>query len=157
MLNYSWPGNVRELKNVVKNLIILHGDKTIEYEDVIKYLSTIDSSNNKNRFLPVYLNKTTEQAERELILRALIELKENITDLKNIMLSNVHYQKGGVLPPINGGFDNLSLKDLEKQVIVKTLEKTNFNKRHTAKKLGISERTLYRKMKDYNFEMEGNY
>ena len=157
MFNYSWPGNVRELKNVVKNLIILHGDKIIEYEDVIKYLSTIDPSNNKNRFLPVHLNKTTEQAERELILRALIELKENITDLKNIIVSNVHYQKGSALPPINNDFDNLSLKDLEKQAIVKALEKANFNKRHTAKKLGISERTLYRKMKDYNFEMEGNY
>jgi transcriptional regulator with GAF, ATPase, and Fis domain len=157
MLNYGWPGNVRELKNVVKNLIILHGNKIIEDEDVIKYLSTIDSLNNKNRFLPVHLNKTSEQAERELILRALIDIKENITDLKNIVVSNVSYQKREALPPANNDIDNLSLKDLEKQAIIKTLEKTNFNKRQTAKKLGISERTLYRKMKDYNFEIEGNY
>jgi DNA-binding NtrC family response regulator len=90
-------------------------------------------------------------------LRALIELKDNITDLKNIILSSVSYQKGGALPPANNDIDNLSLKDLEKQTIVKVLEKTNFNRRQTAKKLGISERTLYRKMKDYNFEMEENY
>lgn len=157
MLNYSWPGNVRELQNVVKNLIILHGNKIIEDEDVIKYLSTIDTSNNKNRFLPVHLNKTSEQAERELILRALIELKENITDLRNIMLSSVGCQKGGALPPVHSDLDNLSLKDLEKHAIVKVLEKTNYNKRKTAKRLGISERTLYRKMKDYNFETEGIY
>ena len=157
MFNYNWPGNIRELQNVVKNLIILHGNKIIEDEDVIKYLSTIDTSNNKNRFLPVYLNKTSEQAERELILRALIELKDDITDLKNIILSSVNYQKGDALPPANSDTDVLSLKDLEKQTIVKVLEKTNFNRRQTAKKLGISERTLYRKMKDYNFETEEGY
>jgi transcriptional regulator with PAS, ATPase and Fis domain len=157
ILNYSWPGNVRELQNVVKNLIILHGDKVIEDEDVIKYLSTINTLNNKNRFLPVHLNKPSEQAERELILRALIELKENITDLKNIMLSSVGYQKSGALPPANNDTDNLLLKDLEKHVILKALEKNNFNRRQAAKKLGISERTLYRKMKDYNFETKRNY
>ncbi|MBN1804664.1 MAG: sigma-54-dependent Fis family transcriptional regulator [Sedimentisphaerales bacterium] len=44
----------------------------------------------------------------------------------------------------------LSLNDLEKQAIMDTLEKTKGNREKAAKILGIGERTLYRKIKEYN-------
>jgi two-component system response regulator HydG len=44
----------------------------------------------------------------------------------------------------------LSLNDLEKQAIIDTLRKTGNNREKTAKILGIGERTLYRKIKEYN-------
>jgi DNA-binding NtrC family response regulator len=158
LVNYNWPGNIRELKNVVESILILNGKKIIEPDDVLKYLSTPRFSPVEDRYLPVYLNKSAEQAERELILRALLELKDNITDLKNLMLSNMSFNRNPMLPPPSeNGNNNLSLKEIEKQTIAKALEKTNFNKRQTAKKLGISERTLYRKMKDYNFEVDEVY
>jgi transcriptional regulator with GAF, ATPase, and Fis domain len=153
LVNYNWPGNIRELKNVVESVVILNGNKTIEPDDILKYLSTPRYTTDEDRFLPVYLNKSSEQAERELILRALLELKNHIMELKNLMLSNMSYSRNPMLPPASMN-DNLSLKDIEKQTIAKALEKSNFNKRQTAKKLGISERTLYRKMKDYNFEVD---
>ena len=46
--------------------------------------------------------------------------------------------------------DNLSLADMEKQYIMKALSKHNGTRRDAAKELGISERTLYRKIKEYN-------
>ena len=46
----------------------------------------------------------------------------------------------------------LSLDDREKQVIKKTLDKHKGNRRAASKELGISERTMYRKIKDYNLE-----
>ncbi len=43
-----------------------------------------------------------------------------------------------------------SLNDLEKQAIIDTLAKTQNNREKAAKLLGIGERTLYRKIKEYN-------
>jgi two-component system response regulator HydG len=44
----------------------------------------------------------------------------------------------------------VSLNELEKQAIIDTLAKTNNNREQAAKILGIGERTLYRKIKEYN-------
>jgi len=46
----------------------------------------------------------------------------------------------------------LSLEDMEKEVIRKTLEKYNGRRKYAAADLKISERTLYRKIKEYNLE-----
>jgi len=44
------------------------------------------------------------------------------------------------------------MKDLEKEAIIRTLRFYNNNRRKTAKSLGVSERTLYRKIEDYKLE-----
>ena len=48
------------------------------------------------------------------------------------------------------GLAGISLNELEKQAIAETLAKTDGNREQAAKILGIGERTLYRKIKDYN-------
>jgi two-component system response regulator HydG len=48
------------------------------------------------------------------------------------------------------GLGDVSLDELEKKAIEETLAKTNGNREKTAKILGIGERTLYRKIKEYN-------
>ncbi len=45
-----------------------------------------------------------------------------------------------------------SLEEVERDLISRTLEKTNWSKRKTAQILGISERTLYRKINEYNLQ-----
>ena len=45
---------------------------------------------------------------------------------------------------------DVSMKDVEHELIESTLEKLKNNRRLTAKALGLSERTLYRKIKEYN-------
>jgi transcriptional regulator with PAS, ATPase and Fis domain len=45
---------------------------------------------------------------------------------------------------------DLTLSELEKQAIIDTLAKTGNNRQIAAKILGIGERTLYRKIKEYN-------
>jgi len=47
------------------------------------------------------------------------------------------------------GLAGVSLNDLEKQAIIDTLAKTKGNREKAAKILGIGERTLYRKIKEY--------
>jgi DNA-binding NtrC family response regulator len=48
------------------------------------------------------------------------------------------------------GLAGVSLNELEKQAIAETLAKTRGNREQAAKILGIGERTLYRKIKEYN-------
>ena len=47
---------------------------------------------------------------------------------------------------------SLSLEDAEKEMIRKSLERNNGKRKKTAEELKISERTLYRKIKEYNLE-----
>lgn len=48
--------------------------------------------------------------------------------------------------------ESLSLEDKEKEMIIKALKKHNHRRRAAAEELGISERTLYRKIKKYGLE-----
>lgn len=50
--------------------------------------------------------------------------------------------------------DSLSLEKNEKEMIIKALRKSNFKRKYAAQSLGISERTLYRKIKQYNIADE---
>jgi transcriptional regulator with PAS, ATPase and Fis domain len=48
--------------------------------------------------------------------------------------------------------ESLSLEDKEKELIIKALEKHTGKRKYAAEELGISERTLYRKIKEYNIK-----
>jgi DNA-binding NtrC family response regulator len=49
--------------------------------------------------------------------------------------------------------ESLSLEDREKELINKALEKHRGKRKYAAAELGISERTLYRKIKEYNLDL----
>ena len=49
--------------------------------------------------------------------------------------------------------ESLSLEEKEKEMIVKALEKNHGKRKLAAQDLGISERTLYRKLKEYDIEI----
>ena len=48
--------------------------------------------------------------------------------------------------------ESLSLEDKEIELIIKALDKHNGKRKYAAQDLGISERTLYRKIKEYSIE-----
>jgi transcriptional regulator with PAS, ATPase and Fis domain len=50
------------------------------------------------------------------------------------------------------GDENLSLEKKEKELIIKALRRNNNKRKYAAQDLGISERTLYRKIKQYELE-----
>lgn len=49
--------------------------------------------------------------------------------------------------------ESLSLEEKEKELITKALDKHQGKRKYAAEELGISERTLYRKIKEYNIEL----
>ncbi len=162
---YSWPGNVRELKNIIESIIILEKGAVIDEFTLNKYLNYNPV---QDRNLPIPLNKTTEQAEREFLYRALIDLKNEISQLREIILTRLFPPKRlkpwPELEPIpyDHGSNDIdfeeahedaappqSLQEMERELIENTLRRFGGNKRKTAKSLQISERTLYRKIKEY--------
>jgi transcriptional regulator with PAS, ATPase and Fis domain len=48
--------------------------------------------------------------------------------------------------------ESLSIEKKEKELIVRALQKNNNKRKYAARDLGISERTLYRKIKQYDLE-----
>lgn len=144
--NYSWPGNIRELKNTIETALALNPGKNLT-EEVFSELTSEYVDFEEQRNLPVFLRKSSEDADRELMYRALFELKKDIMELKDLIIhqyhSNMHNANGD-------GEEILSIRDLEKDAIIKALDKTKGSKRKAAKLLNISERTLYRKLKEYD-------
>jgi len=153
LMNYDWPGNVRELRNVIESMLVLEKGKTITADEVRKYLNR-DSLPKPERNLPVVVNKSVEQAERELIYRALIDLKTDIDDLKELVRQQPPIQPAHEptnSEPTNGN-GSITLDEMERKMIMGALERHKNNRRLAARELNISERTLYRKIKEFGLQ-----
>ncbi len=152
LMDYDWPGNVRELRNAIESMIVLERGRALDADDVRRTLRrppTVVSDRN----LPVVANKTVEQAERELIYRALVDLKSNIIELKNLLAERLPNGAGGAdAEHHTNGNGTMTLDEMERRMISGALDRHNGNRRLAAKELNISERTLYRKIKDYGLQ-----
>ncbi len=147
LMNYSWPGNIRELKNVIETACALNNSDVID-ENAFINLIPINTDSVENKNLPVYINKPNETTEREMIYRALIEIKKDLMELKQ-MAYNMNGKNNTELNTVRIN-EIIPLGELEKEAILKALNFTNGNKRKAAKLLNISERTLYRKLNEYD-------
>jgi transcriptional regulator with PAS, ATPase and Fis domain len=153
LMNYSWPGNIRELRNAIESMLILENGKRLNGEDVMKYLRD-QPSVVTDRNLPVVSNKTVEQAERELIYRALVDLKSNIIEMKELLVGRISGSDESTAShgqPHNGN-GVLTMDEMERRMISHSLDRHKGNRRLAARELNISERTLYRKIKDYGLQ-----
>ncbi len=146
--DYNWPGNVRELKNTIESAIVLSKNGVINVESLNSLLIR-QQDIGTNRNLPVFLRKSPEEADREILYRALFEIKKDLVDIKDLIL----HQRDEVFEQ-NKNEENtvLPLNEMEKEAIINALDKTRGSKRKAAKLLNISERTLYRKIKEYNIQ-----
>jgi DNA-binding protein Fis len=148
---------------------------------IIKHFNLDSKSQNNN--LPIYLDEDSDKLERELILKQLLYLRQDVNELKQILtvnndgISNINPANSALFLPssnkendLKNNFDNdltsiddasisglkdeavgeMTMNELEKEVIEKYLKKFKNNRRKTARALNISERTLYRKIKEYS-------
>jgi len=163
MLGFGWPGNVRELRNFVETSIILNRGQVVR-SDYVRSALNIGQNASASDSLPMTLNKTPEQAERELIYRTLVALKLDMTELKQMFSSILN--QGAFSPQesretfgsMNSGNDGniagdevkpVTLAGMERELLKDTLRRFSGSRRKTARTLQISERTLYRKIKEY--------
>ena len=181
MKSYSWPGNIRELKNMVESVLVLNKGDRITREIMFEQINVEEYHSNTD--LPAKIDMDLDKAERELILRQLLYLRQDVSELKQMIVAPKHLEdlyKNDVksstyfLPKDSsikqtgenvGNIDDAkafalqdesvgetSMQDIEHEIIERTLIKMNGNRRKAAKALNISERTLYRKIKEYGIE-----
>ncbi len=147
---YSWPGNVRELKNTIETAIALNRNGIIDSSSFASLMEHENSFNTGSRNLPIFLRKSSEEADRELLYRALFEIKKDLVELKDLVSNQNREIFAGYSQQTKE--DVVTLDEMEKDAIVSALDKTRGSKRKAAKMLNISERTLYRKIKQYDIQ-----
>ena len=172
MKQYNWPGNVRELKNFVESILVLEKGERVTSEMVERKLRPSLDTVLQNPHLPVLVDQSPERVENELILRQLFLLRQDVELIRKIMNEQargndtLHYINESVQDvPVTMEIDSqadalirpdaigdMTLEDLEKEAIKRTLKFFNKNRRAAARSLGMSERTLYRKINDYGLE-----
>ena len=176
LTNYPWKGNIRQLKNVTEQISIVEHNRELSVEILKKYLPPINSD------VPMLLNKPSIDgvSERDILYSVLFDMKRDITELKKVISDIVQgnvphnfshddhtqltpvqiYEQSALdveteevgFQDVNDVEDTLSLEKSELELIKKALQKYHGKRRLAAEELGISERTLYRKIKDYNLE-----
>lgn len=121
------------------------------------FLSKFCSINNKE------LMKVSDES---LSLLMKCEWKGNVRELENVIERAVLMSKGNILLPKHFFIEasenkrkdaipfkvGISVREMEKELIFKTLEEVNENRTYAAKLLGISIRTLRNKLREYSIE-----
>lgn len=172
---YYWQGNVRQLKNVAEQISIIEQRREITPDILAHYLP----AHQMHRGLAVVGHAQQEMSmeERTMLYNMMGAMKREINMLKEqvelLMKNNdprtkiggeiVEWEQGQVLPPttemvepevaqevtIVAPAKELKLSDLERETIRQALERNRGNRKAAATELGLSERTLYRKIKEY--------
>jgi DNA-binding NtrC family response regulator len=165
LMQYHWPGNIRELRNIVEKVIVLERGHRVDETLLRKYLRTPGAPPNN---LPVPINLSKEEVEREFLLRVLLEIKSEIAQLRDILINRTpvpyplnpwredqtidFYETSPEQENAERKGDRRSVAEMEKEMIRNALLKTGGNKRKSARLLGLSERTLYRKIERYGLK-----
>tara|TARA_B100001113_G_scaffold249414_2_gene205463 strand:+ start:2236 stop:3456 length:1221 start_codon:yes stop_codon:yes gene_type:complete len=179
MKQYDWPGNIRELKHFIEKILVMEKGERITVSMIEKELSDVLSLESSfNPALPVLVEKSSDKAEIDLILRQLFLLKQDTELIQRMLVggtlkptpdnkfSDMNIDPSSVSFPnksmeiVEDGFHyirddaigDMLIKDLEEEAIKRSLRYFNNNRRKTAKSLGMSERTLYRKIEEYGME-----
>lgn len=183
---YRWPGNIRQLKNIAETVSVLESSRTgndrrvIDADTLSQYIPK-----DEQNLLPAKSSPWQEDtsAEREAIIRTIIQLKQDVEYLKEViskagLSASAHPvatpaiqgpealdSHDNITPGNRWGMPDVDMEDPEEQelesndpeemsihnanmeLIEKALRKHGGNRKAAATELGISERTLYRKIK----------
>ena len=163
--NYYWRGNIRQLKNIAEQISAIETEPFISLETIQSYLPDEPHSR-----LPQHIKgKGTHSAfnpDPEMLFKAMLEMKKDIENLKGVVKKLLEERGEHIAEPINAlpaaaefidvevteHQPTLSVDDMQKELIKKTLIKHGGKKDLAALELKMSVRTLYRKIKEYGIE-----
>lgn len=178
-----WKGNIRELRNFVETLVTLERGAYITDVRLHSYIRpalppahTLDVVHD-NAIVPLHTttpppnpeqpatpHRPAQTTDNELIYRSLLELRNEIADVKRGLSVLADDMRSMVItgaqssivktvetdtPLTDNSWKNRTLSDVEKDMLQSALERYHGNRRMAAKALGIGERTMYRKMHFY--------
>ena len=170
LLLYRWPGNVRQLKNLVEQFALFESGNEISRSMVIDALPLDHSALST----PAPAKKIHDyETEREMLWQFILSMRSEIVELKNktsslnpinsplstidpqpsTVTSIIKYPTEDLLSPLSPVTNEpTTLQDSEKETIVRALARHDGNRKLAAQDLGISLRTLYRKIQEFGIE-----
>ncbi len=174
LLEHDWPGNVRELRNAISAAVVLKQTGLIDSQDLPRDIRPRDAGTHQAGNLPVPLGVGSFQdLDPGMIATSLLGLHQEIREIKEMLQraglgvarpgpwpagdASGQVVPGRVVETFDdqGSFSPLNEEDggdlqaAERTLIRNALRATGGNRRLAADRLGISERTLYRKLKRY--------
>jgi len=80
---YNWPGNIRELENVIERCVVITAGNKIDVENLPDYILNFDEKSND--FYSEDLSAVVDNAEKNIIVKALKECKGNRTKASEVL------------------------------------------------------------------------
>lgn len=176
--NYYWRGNIRQLKNVAEQISALERTRTITAEVLSGYLTPVQPSSSAMAPNGGAAASGDMSTERELLYKILFDMRSDINEVKRmlteIMQGGVHgvqtpvpTQKReviGLLPSVSRPAvvdavsedvteephhgEQRTKAEMLREMIIRALRNNNGRRRDAARELFMSERTLYRRIKE---------
>jgi len=181
MRHYRWPGNVRQLKNVVEQLALFQAGDVIRLAVLSEYLPSVSSSympaltgtdmhsyerEREMLFGMIFnlqsrIDELQERIGKNTFSTSLV-MRPKEVPAPSDSCSEVSYSEVIAHPvpapgivraePLSASEQPASLEDNERELIRRALERNEGRRKAAAAELKISERTLYRKIKEYGME-----
>ena len=173
---YYWRGNIRQLKNVAEQISAIEQTREITPEILSRYLTDMPTSSPS---VAGAMRMEEMNSERELLYKILFDMRNDINDLKRMVMelrggygvsshvaASHRADIAGLLPSLPMMEDDyaeseevvddvvrpMSKADVQRDQIIKALRRNGGSRRAAAAELFMSERTLYRKIKDLGIE-----
>ena len=176
--SHYWRGNVRQLKNVAEQISALERSRTITAEVLQSYLTPTYNTSTTMTIGGKAGGAEDFSSERELLYKILFDMRSDINDLKRMLselmhsagavhtpptadvigflpsssmmhpsaVSNADYAESEVVEEVT--HKELTKADMQREQIVAALRSNNGRRRDAARQLFMSERTLYRRIKE---------
>lgn len=176
--NYYWRGNIRQLKNVAEQISALERTRTITAEVLSGYLTPVQPSSSAMAPNGGAAASGDMSTERELLYKILFDMRSDINEVKRmlteIMQGGVHGVQApvptqkreviGLLPSVSRPAvvdavsedvteephhgEQRTKAEVQREMIIRALRNNNGRRRDAARELFMSERTLYRRIKE---------
>jgi DNA-binding NtrC family response regulator len=179
LVEYPWPGNVRELRNLIESMVVLAPGHEIQPGDLPRQIRDGGNARFLPVHVGPIVRGQEAASGRELefIVRSLLELKLQVEELRRRMddarattaegwigdvrdvrdarplstpaVAAIEPREQASPPNVVTVAAGTKMADIERAAIEMALKETRGNRRRAAEMLGIGERTLYRKIKEY--------
>lgn len=154
LTSYRWPGNIRQLKNLAETVTSLESFPVTASAERIELSAGALAKyipDEKDTMIPAtssFAGPGMNESDKQMIIKALLDLKQEVDELRSKV-------EGGTAQPASAPRivettkaepDDFSIRKANDDLIEKALAKHGGKVKLAAEELGISERTIYRKL-----------
>jgi len=175
--NCYWRGNIRQLKNLAEQIAVIEMDHQISADTLRKYLPKEENQQGIVLRNPAQKQAKDYSHEIGILYNMVMQNKKDLEELKSLLTHRdaviPEFRDSEIAPTViqapadDDAWENgeviederpaeqpqapvsVSLEDTNRELMREALERCGGNRKVAAAQLGISERTLYRKIKEY--------